>query len=199
MARALKLAQLAGGVAILLICPSIFAGDRISVSLVHGSPRERQTAETLNNVLALVNARKYTFTREIHIEEGAMNHAFPVLTLNAHFADSPDELLSSFLHEQLHWWLRNLPRKMQDAVRQLRQMYPHAPVGLPEAAETEYSTYAHLVDCHLEIQADRTLIGPERTSTVIQHKPWYTWIYKKELDEEPRIGAVVKAQELEIE
>lgn len=127
-----------------------------------------------------------------------MNHAFPVLTLNARFADSPDELLSSFLHEQLHWWLRDHPQQMQKAVRQLRGMYPHAPVGLPEAAETDYSTYGHLVDCYLEIQADRALIGPERTAKVIHAKLWYTWIYQKEIEDEQQIGAVVRSLGLEV-
>jgi hypothetical protein len=185
--------------AVLLLSGSAFAEDGIRVQLVHGSPRERETAETLQRVLASANVRKYTFTREVRIEQRAMNHAFPVLTLNVLFANSPDELLSSFLHEQLHWWLRDHPQQMGDAVRQLHQMYPRVPVGLPESADTEESTYGHLVDCYLEIQADRALIGPERTAKVIKHKPWYTWIYKKEIDDEARIAALVTAEGLEIE
>jgi hypothetical protein len=38
------------------------------------------------------------------------------------------------------------------------------PVGLPQSAESEYSTYGHLVDCYLEILADRELLGAERTA-----------------------------------
>ena len=185
--------------AVLLLSGSAFAEEGIRVQLVHGSPRERETAETLQRVLASVNVRKYTFTREVRIEQRAMNHAFPVLTLNVLFANSPDELLSSFLHEKLHWWLRDHPQQRGDAVRQLRQMYPRVPAGLPESADTEESTYGHLVDCYLEIQADRALIGPERTAKVIKRKPWYTWIYKKEIDDEAHIAALVKAEGLEIE
>jgi hypothetical protein len=88
---------------------------------------------------------------------------------------------------------------MRDAVRQLKEMYPHVPVALPESADTEYSTYGHLVDCCLEIQADRALMGTERTAKVIREKPWYTSIYKKELEDEARIGAAVKAEGLEVE
>ncbi len=127
-----------------------------------------------------------------------MNHAFPTLTLNVHFLGSDDELLSSFLHEQLHWYLAKNRLAMEDAVRRLKMMYPHAPVGLPEGADTEYSTYGHLIDCYLEIQADRELIGAERTEKVIKNKPWYTWIYKTVLQDEDKIAALVKAERLEM-
>ena len=76
-------------------------------------------------------------------------------------------------------------------------MYPGAPVGLPEGADTAVSTYGHLVDCYLEIQADRLLIGPERTGVVISNKGHYTWIYKTVLEDEPRIAAVVRRHHLE--
>ena len=92
-----------------------------------------------------------------------MNHAFPVLTLNARFADSENELLASFIHEQLHWHLRDHAVQMQDVVARLRRMYPRVPVGGTAGAETEYSTYGHLIDCYLEVQATRQLIGPDRT------------------------------------
>ena len=135
---------------------------------------------------------------DVEAEERAMNHAFPVLTLNVHFLGSDDELLSSFLHEQLHWYLAQHRFAMEDTVRQLKAMYPRAPVGLPEGADTEYSTYGHLIDCYLEIQADRELIGRERTDRVIKNKPWYTWIYKTILQDEDRIAALVKAEQLEM-
>lgn len=74
---------------------------------------------------------RYTFTRDVTIEERAMNHAFPVLTLNARWAHSPDDLLSSYVHEQLRWYLRDHDRQQKEAIAELRRMYPGAPVGLP--------------------------------------------------------------------
>jgi hypothetical protein len=174
------------------------AVDPISIQLAHHTPREMQTAETLKQVLSKYDLHVYTFTREVVIEERAMNHAFPVLTLNVRFADSPDELLSSFVHEQLHWYLREHDTQQKAAIAELRQIYPNAPVGLPEGADTAYSTYGHLVDCYLEIQADRELIGPKRTDDVIKNKPWYTWIYKTILRDEDKIRAVVEKHDLEI-
>ena len=177
---------------------SAFAADSVSIKLAHNSPREMQTEQTLRQILASYDLHKYIFTREVIIEERAMNHAFPVTTLNVRFADSPDELLSSFVHEQLHWYLREHDFQQEAAIAELREMYPTAPVGLPEGADTAYSTYGHLVDCYLEIQADRELIGPKRTDEVIRNKPWYTWIYKTILSQEGRISAVVDEHHLRV-
>jgi hypothetical protein len=149
------------------------ATNQVSIRLAHHTSREMQTAQTLKQVLSSYDLSKYAFTHEVIIEERAMNHAFSVLTLNARFADSPDELLSSFVHEQLHWYLREHDTQQKAAIAELRQIYPNAPVGLPEGADTAYSSYGHLVDCYLEIQADRELIGSNRTDEVIKNKPWY--------------------------
>ena len=171
----------------------------IKIDLAHSTDRERQTRTQLEHVIASYDLRRYTFTHDVVIEEGAVNHAFPVLTLNARFADSGDELLSSYLHEQLHWYLREHSAQQQQAIGELRSRYPGAPVGLPEGAETAYSTYGHLVDCYLEIQADRRLIGRERTAAVISKKPHYTWIYKTILRDEASIGALVAKYHLSID
>jgi hypothetical protein len=171
---------------------------RIEIELARGTPREQLAKQTLEQVLASYDLRKYTFTRKVVIEQGATNHAFPILTLNPYFASSPDELLSSFIHEQLHWHLRNLAAQQQAAVTELRRLYPRVPVGLPASAENEYSTYGHLVDCYLEILADRELLGAERTAIVIRSKPWYTWIYTTVLTDEKQIAGVVNRHQLRV-
>jgi hypothetical protein len=193
-----KILILGSGIAVLVLGAPALAADSVSIQLGHHTPREMQTAQTLKQLLSKYDLSKYTFTREVVIEERAMNHAFPVLTLNVRFADSLDELLSSFVHEQLHWYLRDHDSQQKAAIVELRQIYPNAPVGLPEGADTAYSTYGHLVDCYLEIQADRELIGRERTEEVINNKPWYTWIYKTILRDEDKIRAVVEKHNLEI-
>ncbi len=183
---------------LLLVAIALLQTPTVTIDLAHATDRERQTKTLLEQVLASYDLKPYTFTRHVIIEERAINHAFPVLTLNARFARSADELLSSYLHEQLHWHLRDRGSQQQDAIAQLRRMYPGAPVGLPEGADTIVSTYGHLVDCYLEIQVDRQLIGPERTLAVVANKGHYTWIYKTVLEDEARIAAVVRAHHLEL-
>ena len=171
---------------------------RIAIDLAKGTPREQLAKQTLEQVLASHDVSRYTFTRKVVIEQGAINHAFPVLTLNPYFASSPDELLSTYIHEQLHWHLRNRAAPMQAAITELRRLYPRVPVGLPASAENEYSTYGHLVDCYLEVVADRELLGPERTAAVIHAKPWYTWIYTTVLADETQIAGVVDRHQLRV-
>jgi len=170
----------------------------MKITLKHGTEREARTKAQLERVLADYDLSKYTFTREVVIEEQAINHAFPVLTLNARFADSEDELLSSFVHEQLHWHLRDRGPAMQNALADLRRLYPRVPVGGQEGAETEYSTYGHLVDCYLELVADRKLIGPERTAAVVADKGHYTWIYATVIRDDARMSALVDRYHLGI-
>ena len=179
---------------------SIAASDtpRIAIDLARDTPRERLAKQTLEQVLASHDLTKYTFTRKVVIEQGATNHAFPTLTLNPYFASSPDELLSTYIHEQLHWHLRNRAQQQRAAITELRRLYPRVPVGLPASAENEYSTYGHLVDCFLEIVADRELLGPERAAVVIRGKPWYTWIYTTVVADERQIAGVVDRHQLRV-
>lgn len=174
------------------------AASTVDVETQNGNSRELQAKAELEGILRKYDLSKYAFTRKVVFEQRAINHAFPVLTMNPEFLGSDDEMLSTFVHEQLHWWLREHPSEMHDAVAQLRRFYPRVPLGLAEGAETEYSTYGHLIDCYLEIQADRELIGPERTSEVIKHRPWYTWIYATIVRDEPRIAAIVARERLSV-
>ena len=170
----------------------------VTIELAHNTPREQLTKRTLQQVLADYDLKKYTFTKRVVIEQQAINHAFPVLTLNARFASSPDELLSSFVHEQIHWHLRDRLSQQQAIVADLRRWYPTVPVGLPEGAESEYSTYGHLVTCYLEMMAARDLIGPERTMAVIANKGHYTWIYDTVIRDEKRIASLVDLHRLRV-
>src|ERR1044071_7949153 len=90
----------------LLVAMALLQTPAVTIDLAHGTDRERLTKATLEQVLASYDLKRYTFTRHVIIEERAINHAFPVLTLNARFARSADDLLSSYVHEQLHWHLR---------------------------------------------------------------------------------------------
>jgi hypothetical protein len=189
---------LIAGTALLAATADAGQTPSVRIDLAHGSAREQKTKETLEQVLSAYDLKKYTFTKRIVIEERAINHAFPVLTLNARFAASPDELLSSYIHEQLHWHLRDHGSQQQSAIAELRRWYPNAPVGLPKGAESAISTYGHLVDCYLEMLADRELLGPERTSAVIANKGHYTWIYDTVIRDEQRISSMVDLYRLRI-
>ena len=170
----------------------------VKIDLASGTERERRTKLTLERLLIKYDLKKYAFTKQVLIEEHATNHAFPVLTLNVRFANATDDLLSSYVHEQLHWHLRDLDERQRSAVAELRGLYPKVPVGLPEGAENENNTYGHLIDCYLEMVADRALLGPERTKVVLTNKGYYTWIYSTVMRDEERIAAVVNRYQLRV-
>ena len=168
----------------------------VVVALAHGTPAEEATKARLEKLLATYDLRDYTLTKRVVIEERAMNHAFPTLTLHPFIDD--DQLLSAYLHEQIHWHLREHRFQQDAAVAELRRLYPRVPVGLPEGAETQYSTYGHIVTCYLEMLADRRILGDERAAAVIRNKVHYTWIYGVVVRDEAKIAAVVRRHGLAI-
>ena len=169
----------------------------VVVALAHGTPQEEATKVRLEKILAAYDLRDYTFTQRVTIEEQAMNHAFPTLTLHP-FVDD-DQLLSAYVHEQIHWHLRAHRAQQEAAIAELRRFYPRVPVGLPEGADTPYSTYGHIVTCYLEMLADRRLLGDERAAAVIRNKVHYTWIYATVVRDEAKIAAVVRRHGLGIQ
>lgn len=194
------MSRIGGAVVSVIILAAALAAETpgIKIDLANGTERERRTKITLERILVTYDLKKYAFTNRVVIEERATNHAFPVLTLNARFANAPDDLLSSYIHEQLHWHLRDLDERQRSAVAELQRLYPKVPVGLPEGADNEYSTYGHLVDCYLEMAADRALLGPERTKVVLTNKGYYTWIYNTVMRDEERIAGVVNRYQLRV-
>src|SRR4051812_18884406 len=58
---------------------------RLNIKLVHDSPLERQSQDQLQRLATQYDLKKYTVTRQINIEQGAVAHSSPVLTLNGRF------------------------------------------------------------------------------------------------------------------
>jgi len=102
-------------------------------------------------------------------------------------------LLSTFLHEQIHWFLAQNHKNTEEAKKELRLMFPRAPVSFPEGAKDEESTYLHLIVIYLEYRADRELLGELKARQVMEF--WatdhYTWIYKTVLERARDIGNIV--------
>jgi len=179
----------------------IFASPALDIQLQHNDEdREQRTKAQLERILQAYDLGKYTFTRKIIIAARVGPHSHPVLTLSTRHLDSDDLLLSTYVHEQLHWWLDANPERLKKAETALERIYPKVPVGDPDGADTEEATYMHLVDCYLEMKADRALMGEQRTTKVMEF--WagdhYRWIYKTVMSDESRIGRIVKKNHLQV-
>jgi len=189
---------------ILLICVFLFADSNappVSIELKSGTDAELKTKEQLQRLLAAYDLSKYTYTRQITVDENAIPHSHPVLTLHTRHLHSDDELLSTYVHEQLHWFLDAHPQQTAEAEGQLRKLYPKVPVGYPDGAEDEESTYMHLIDCYLEMQADRQLLGPERAAVVMKFwaRDHYRWVYKTVIEDESKIGSIAEREHLSLQ
>lgn len=170
----------------------------IDIQTARGAPEEIQTKLVLQALLRKYDVSKYISTNQVIIERGAMNHSFPVITLNVRFRDQPDVLLLSFVHEQLHWYLRDHNPQRVTAIEALQRLYPNAPTAYPEGGGNAESTYEHLIVCYLDMQAGRQLLGEKKTKKAIDQIPWYGWIWKTVLNDEATIASVVAEQHLEI-
>jgi hypothetical protein len=187
-------------IAQVLILAAEAATTSISIELKHRSDAERQTKEQLERLLGVYDLRKYTFTKSVLVDEGSIPHSHPVLTLHTRHLHSDDQLLSTYVHEQLHWYLEQHQQLTDAAESDLRKIYPKVPVGYPDGSDSEEGTYLHLIDCYLEMQADRELMGPERAKAVMDC--WagdhYRWIYKTVMQDEATIRKVLQERNLEL-
>ena len=157
-------------------------GFHIDVDLDHA----RREGERVSNLLAALRRRhdlaRFEYTSVVRIVPGGETFAFPVLTLGNRFADNEDILLSTYLHEQMHWYLWHLGTPERDMVApfmdELVRRYPDAPTTLPDGARNYEATYVHLVVNWLELAATSELIGRPRAFALAEAQHTYRWIYR---------------------
>ena len=81
---------------------------------------------------------RFEYTRLVRVVPGGDTFSHPILTLGNRFADNEDVLLSTYLHEQMHWYLWYLGTPERDPVApfldELVRRYPEAPTELPDGA-----------------------------------------------------------------
>lgn len=179
---------------------AVAAGSELEISLKHNSPAEQQTAQELQHLVNSYDLSKYMFTHQVIIDQDAIPHSNPVLTLHTRHLGHDDRLLSAFVHEEIHWFVEAHEEDELQAEQEYRKLYPKVPVGYPEGAQDEESTYLHLTVCYLEYQAMKQLVGTDRARAVMTY--WttdhYTWVYKTLLTDESKIGAIVVRHKLVI-
>jgi hypothetical protein len=152
----------------------------IDITLKHDTAGEAQTRDQLRRLLAAYDVSPWIYTRSVVIDERAIPFSHPVLTLHTRHAKDDDLLLSTFVHEQFHWFLAERPEAREQAIADLRKLFPTVPAGGSAGARDESSTYLHLMVCYLEQQADVRLLGELKTRQVIEFwaSDHYTWVYQ---------------------
>jgi hypothetical protein len=157
-------------------------GFRIDVDLDYA----RREAERVRDMLRALRRRhdlsRFEYTHIVRIVPAGDTFSHPILTLGNRFAENEDTLLSTYLHEQMHWYLWHLETPDKDPVApffdELVRRYPEAPTELPDGARNYESTYLHLVINWLEIAATSEFIGRARACAVAGAQRTYRWIYR---------------------
>jgi hypothetical protein len=156
----------------------------------------RNEAERIHKMLSALRRRhdltRYEYTKVVRITPGGDTLAHPILTLGNRFADSEDLLLSTYLHEQMHWYLWHLGTPDRDMVApfydELVRRYPDAPIELPDGARNYDATYTHLVVNWLEISVTSEFIGRDRAFAIAKAQQSYRWIYRTVTSDWDRLG-----------
>src|SRR5687768_11798227 len=85
---------------------SVAAQSGLKITLANSTPAEQQTRDQLERLLKTYDLSKWIITRSVMIDEKtAIPHSHPVLTLNTRHVKDDELMLSTFVHEQMHWFL----------------------------------------------------------------------------------------------
>ncbi|MEO8201526.1 MAG: hypothetical protein ABI679_13445 [Gemmatimonadota bacterium] len=170
----------------------------ITITLAHGTASEVQTKSQLERLLASYDLRRWYYTSHVIIDEQAIPHSHPTLTLHTRHLKDDDLLLATFLHEELHWYLTQNPAGVESAISDLKVLFPTIPTGYPEGSDDAQGNYVHLIVTWLEFRTTAQVIGELRASQVIAF--WatdhYTWIYGNLIARGREIGRVLRQRGL---
>jgi len=184
-----------------LLARPVWTGEvPLVIWLTRGSEPEARTREQLRRLLGAHDLSPWTLTRSVQIDQEAIPHSHPVLTLHARHLAQDDLLLATYIHEQCHWHLERQRDAVDAAVTELKKSYPRVPVGGADGARSERSSYEHLIIGWLELDGVRQLLGPQRARAAIAY--WthdhYRWIYRTVLADADAIGRLVQRHGLGI-
>lgn len=168
----------------------------IEIRLAHNSVQELNAKRLLIDLISEHSLDRFEFTRIVIIDEESIPHSHPILTLHTRHLNQPGLLLSTYLHEQLHWFVEGID-SLELVIAELREKYKHVPVGRPEGAKSEYSTYLHLIVNLLEYLATKKVLG-DKVEEVFNfwEQDHYTWIYKTVRTDMAELTKLLKANNL---
>jgi hypothetical protein len=171
----------------------------LAISLTHADAKERATQSQLERLLSQYDLTPWIFTTSVRIDEDAIPHSHPILTLHTRHLKDDDLLLSTFVHEQAHWFFDQHKSEAEKAVSELRKLYPSIPVGFPEGSNDADGNYEHLIVIYLEYEADRILLGELRAAQVMAFwsQDHYTWLYRNVLRDRARLRELVQKYHLD--
>ena len=105
---------------------NVYAQEEIKISLANDTKDEQQTKEQLQRLLASYDLKKWIVTKSILIDEKAIPHSHPVLTLSTRHLKDDELLLSTFVHEQMHWFVIQDQERLSAAIKSFNPCFQSA-------------------------------------------------------------------------
>jgi hypothetical protein len=163
----------------------------------------RRSAERVRETLTVLRRRfdlsPFEYSKRVRISPLEIPHSHPIITLNT-FASDELGVLSTYLHEQMHWYLtwygQTWPAPWRELTKALHARYPDAPADPPEAAPDAFSTFMHLIINWLEIEATARFIAREKVIAYARARPFYRWMYRIVIEDWEALGALYAAHKL---
>jgi len=181
------------------VCLTIYgATPEIEITLAHGTTAEAETRQQLQRLLKAYDLSDWLWTRKVVIDKDAIPHSHPVLTLHTRHLKDDLLLLSTFVHEEYHWYETAHAQDTSAAIAELKTAYPRLAVGGLDGASDEESSYLHIIVCYVEWQKMKALVGAEKARQVMElwARDHYRAIYRLVLDNEAAVGDVVNRHHL---
>lgn len=166
------------------------ASAQLDVRLAHDSEAESRTRSALLALVEEYDVSPWLYTRAVLIDETAIPHSHPVLTLHTRHLGEDDMLLSTFLHEEFHWLEDGETLDaFRAAMSDFQAIFPDVPDRQNGGASDPESTWRHFVVCDLEFQVMTRLIGEDRARALMADITHYEWIYERVLGD-PRVREI---------
>jgi hypothetical protein len=155
------------------------------------------TKQNLEHLLKVYDLSPFLFTTKIHIERMVIPKSHPILTINTRNAEKPNKILAVFLHEQLHWWVNANKKRAQAAIKELKKLFPQAPVTSTSGPD---STHLKLIVCLLEYKALTYYLGRKESKKIVvsimRDDKLYPWVYHQVLNNDKVIEKIVRSNQL---
>ena len=170
----------------------------LEIVLKNGTPAEERMRTVLWKLCADYDLSGWMFTRSIVVDENAIPHSHPVLTVNVENEHDEQMALAELVHEQLHWFEEEHAEDRDRAIEETNLYYRSVPSARPEGAGDEMSTRLHLLVCYLEFQVLRLLLGEPAARQKIQalSRHHYCWVYRTVLTDEATLAQIVRKHDL---
>ncbi len=171
----------------------------ISIDLSEARRAAEQVRGLLSKLRLEHNLRQFEYATTVRIAPGEIPHSHPVLTLNS-MVRTEGALLSTYLHEQMHWYVTWYSYARTESWRTIRMeleaRYPAIPTVFPEGAHTVASSYLHLIVNWLEVEAASILLGRAAAVEISSKNFVYSGIYKIVLSEWDALSRLYREQGL---